>query len=166
MYSKSTGYIKYILAVTALVYSGLGNAALVPINAAMVPIIDQEQNVNNISGGLASFNQPDLAQSFIQSQSNIVGAGIFLAQPFRLEGGRIDIELWDQLPSTGGANLLRTGMTDAHSNSWADVFWDMGAYQVAANTTLFLVLTGANNNMFIASNATSKTEELSHSSRS
>ncbi len=68
MRSKSTGYIKYFLAVTALVYAGLGNAAL----------IDQSQNNIGFWGGLASFNESGLAQSFIQSENNIVGAGIYI----------------------------------------------------------------------------------------
>jgi len=141
MRSKSTGYIKYFLAVTALVYAGLGNAAL----------IDQSQNNIGFWGGLASFNESGLAQSFIQSENNIVGAGIFIYDPIPTSvGGRIDIELWDKLPSSSGANKLRSGMTDAHAGSWADVLWVERVYFVSPNTTLFLVLTGANKNMSIA----------------
>jgi hypothetical protein len=147
MRSKSTGYIKYFLAVTALVYAGLGNAAL----------IDQSQYNIGFWGGLASFNESGLAQSFIQSENNIVGAGIFIYDPIPTSvGGRIDIELWDKLPSSSGANKLRSGMTDAHAGSWADVLWVEGVYFVSPNTTLFLVLTGENKNMSIAGSIRNK----------
>jgi hypothetical protein len=58
--------------------------------------------------------------------------------------------LWDQFPLSADANKLRSGHTDAHDGLWADVSWDEGVYLVSPNTTLFLVLTGANKNMRIA----------------
>jgi len=54
------------------------------------------------------------------------------------------------MQTSSGATKLRSGNTAANSNSWADVLWDEGAYLVAANTILFLVLTGANKDMFVA----------------
>ena len=116
-----------------------------------VSVIEPPALHHRYERGLASFNESGLAQSFIQSENNIVGAGIYIYDPIPTSvGGRIDIELWDKLPSSSGANKLRSGMTDAHAGSWADVLWVEGVYFVSPNTTLFLVLTGANKNMSIA----------------
>ena len=92
---------------------------------------------------MASFGNP-LAQSFQQSASNIVGAGVFIySSPV---AGDLTVSLWDALPTDGG-NMLATGTTGAYSG-WVDVFWSEVA--VTPGETLFLVIESTISSMTIA----------------
>ena len=118
----------WLIAAICLVTGGSGWAAL---------IIDQNQP--NADALLATFEQPDLAQSFQQANNNIAGAGIFL-KPFVGTGGLVTISLWNALPNAGG-NQLATASAPGSPGAWLDVFWNPIA--ITPNTTYFLVFTSA-----------------------
>ena len=104
-----------------------------PVSAAL--IIDQDQPVYDLFSGtllvapMARFDQLTLAQSFMQTESNIAGAGIFLSN----EGGPfnqvITISVWDTLPNQAGANNLASSSGTwtypeyGAGGGWFDVSW-------------------------------------------
>ena len=104
-----------------------------PVSAAV--IIDQNQPIYDLITGsayvmpMARFDQNTLAQSFMQTGSNIAGAGIFLSN----EGGPfnqvITISVWDALPNIPSANNLAsfsgtwTYPVYGTGGAWFDVFW-------------------------------------------
>jgi hypothetical protein len=103
-----------------------------PVSAAV--IIDQNQpNYDLISGTtyvmpMARFDQETLAQSFMQTGSNIAGAGIFLSNEGGLFDQEITISAWDALPNQAGANNLASSYGTYTSQvtsggAWFDVFW-------------------------------------------
>ena len=104
-------------------------------NAALV--VDQNQAINN--SYMAGFSQNDLAQSFQQTNDNIVGAGIFLRENVG-SSDTVTISLYDALPNQAG-NLLASASGLGTQGSWFDVFWN--PVSVISDTTLFLVFTSA-----------------------
>lgn len=99
--------------------SGTASAVL----PAPVPLADSiDQNQPSGPSYMASFSQGDLAQSFIQTNDNISGAGIFL----RTGVGTTDnvtIQLWTALPNAGGT-MVAEGSATGTAGEWVDVFWD------------------------------------------
>src|ERR1700741_3744954 len=98
-----------------------------------VPIIDQNQP--NADALLATFEQPDLAQSFQQANNNIAGAGIFL-RPFVGTGGLVTISLGHLFRMVGRTDLA-TANAPGTPGAWLDVFWNPIA--ITPNTTYFLI---------------------------
>lgn len=118
---------------TSLIAASLLSAAAA--NAAIV--IDQSDNTNNAF--MAAFSQTDLAQSFIQSATNITGAGIFLRSGVG-SSDNVTISLWTALPNVAGATQLATGSVVGTQGSWADVSW--APVTLTAATQYFLVFSG------------------------
>ena len=113
-------------------------------SAWAVAVIDQNQPNN--AAFLAGFSQPDLAQSFQQTNANIAGAGIFL-QPFVGTPGVVTITLWDALPNAGG-NALASASASGAPGNWVDVFWS--PISIIPATTYFLVFTSNNSTLGIS----------------
>lgn len=101
---------------------------------------DSEIDQNQPSGPvyMAAFSQGDLAQSFIQTNSNIAGAGILLQAGV---GGtdNVTIQVWTGLPNAGGT-MLAEGSEAGTAGQWVDVFWDY--VSVTPGTTYYLVFVG------------------------
>ena len=109
-------------------------AMTAPAHAA--DVIDQNAPANNTY--MAGFFQPDLAQSFKQTSSNISGAGIFLHSSVGSGLSNITISLWSLLPNQSGATLLASATgANSSNNHWFDVFWP--AVAVTPGATYFLV---------------------------
>jgi|GEM_PF-2799238 len=83
-------------------------------------------------------NGGGLAQSFIPSNPQSVGAGIQF-QSFTF-GQEVTLSLWDGLPNAGG-NMLVTGTTQTNGTVWADVYWDSVA-DVTVGNTYYIVIDG------------------------
>lgn len=125
---------------TAVGTIALVSCAIPFVHAAVV--IDQQQLGNE--SVLANFNRPGLAQSFIPSYDNIVGAGIEL---FNTGGsGLITIALYDALPNNGG-NLLATGSANGIEGSFVDVSFAQTA--VTPGDTYLLVFTADNSSLWV-----------------
>lgn len=122
------GTIRCVTA-AALLFSGLVNAT---------PIIDQNAPAIT-SSRMANFFQGGLAQSFQQSASNIVGAGIYVNP--QGQSGNVTISLWDALPNAAGTQLTSASGTAA-GGGWFDAFWSEVA--ITADTTYFLVFNSDN----------------------
>ncbi len=103
---------------------------------AYAQIIDQDQPSGPVY--MAGFSQGDLAQSFKQTNANIVGAGIML-QPGIGTTDNVTISLWDALPNAGGT-MLATASANGTEGQWVDVFW--GIVPIAPATTYYLVFDG------------------------
>jgi hypothetical protein len=112
-------------------------------------LIDQNAPTNNAF--MAGFGQDNLAQSFQQAASNIVGAGIFLESGVG-STDTVTISLWNNLPNNSGT-MLASASTTGTQGSWADVFWSSVA--VTPNTTYYLVFTG-NTSLGIAGDTTNQ----------
>ena len=142
-----------------LTTSEISSYALVPVVVESVPwtvsvCADRgglaiDQNQPDSSAYIADFSQTCLAQSFQQTNGNIAGAGIFLQHSV---GGSdtVTIQLWTNLPTSGGTMLTEAGTT-GQAGTWCDVFWE--AEEVSPGTTYFLVFTG-NTTLGIAGGAT------------
>lgn len=98
--------------------------------------IDQNQPSGPIY--MAAFNQTDLAQSFMQTNDNIAGAGILL-QTGVGTSDNVTIQLWDALPNAGGTMLVEASAAGT-AGQWVDVFWT--AETITPATTYYLVFTG------------------------
>lgn len=124
--------IFFLAAFLAAGLSGIANAAIV---------IDQFQP--NTEANMATFLLgQDLAQSFIQSENNIAGAGIFLMDhPYAEASDTITISLWSNLPTSGGS-VIASGSSIGYKGAWVDVFWN--PVSVVADTTLYLVFESEN----------------------
>ena len=83
-------------------------------------------------------NGGGLAQSFIPSNPQSVGAGIQF-QSFTF-GQEVTLSLWDGLPNAGG-NMLVTGTTQTNGTVWADVYWNSVA-DVTVGNTYYIVIEG------------------------
>jgi hypothetical protein len=143
MYGKSASLIKYVLVVTALLYAGLGNAALVTLDKQLEDSVD----------GLVHFDVSNLIQTFEQSQDNIAGAGLFL-NANSLGSGMVTISLFDSFPTTpSDAIVSRSASGDdaLGSDGWVDVYWD--PILVNSTDTLYLLFTSTVSG-FIAGGAT------------
>ena len=101
---------------------------------------DTEIDQNQPSGPvyMAAFSQGDLAQSFMQINSNIAGAGILL-QAGTGSTDNVTIQVWTGLPNAGGT-MLAEGSAMGTAGQWVDVFWDYVA--VTPGTTYYLVFVG------------------------
>jgi hypothetical protein len=110
-----------------------------------IPIIDQNQPNSPIF--MAGFNQPDLAQSFLQTNDNVAGAGIGM-QAGQGTTDSVTIALWDDLPNQPGATLLASASGTATQGTWFDVFWS--PVSVIPGNTYYLVFTAAGDLMGIA----------------
>jgi len=119
--------------VFALAMVGICSLAM----SASAQLIDQNQPSGPVY--MAAFAQTDLAQSFQQTNNNIVGAGILLQSGV---GGtdNVTISLWTLLPNQGGAVMLAQGSAMGTQGQWVDVFWPLVA--VTPATTYYLVFTG------------------------
>jgi len=113
-----------------------------PAPAAVV--LDQNQPINE--SYMASFSQPNLAQSFQQANGNIAGAGIFLEPEIGTQG-TVTISLFNQLPVNGGTSLASASAIGTNG-SWVDVFWS--PVSVTPETTYYLVFTSSNNALGIS----------------
>jgi hypothetical protein len=82
-------------------------------------VIDQDQELEGALA-FACFYQADLAQSFIQSNENISGAGLKIFSG----SGAITLELWDNLPNVEGAVMLASVSGTVPAAGWMDFFWD------------------------------------------
>jgi hypothetical protein len=108
-----------------------------PQAPAAAQVIDQNQP--EAPSYMAGFSQLDLAQSFIQSADNIVGAGIFL-QPGVGTTDNVTINLWTLLPNMVGAQMLASASGMGTAGTWFDVFWS--AISLNAGQTYYLEFTG------------------------
>jgi len=104
---------------------------------ASATLIDQDQPSGPVY--MAGFAQTDLAQSFMQTNANIAGAGILLQAGV---GGtdNVTISLWTLLPNQGGAQMLATASAQGTQGQWVDVYWPW--VPVTPMTTYYLVFTG------------------------
>jgi hypothetical protein len=98
--------------------------------------IDQNQPSGPVY--MAAFSQTCLAQSFMQTHSNISGAGILL-QAAVGSSDNVTIQLWTGLPNAGGTMLVQASATGT-AGQWVDVYWD--AVSITPATTYYLVFTG------------------------
>lgn len=119
--------------VFALAVVGICSLAL----SASAQIIDQNQPSGPVY--MAAFSQGDLAQSFKQTNNNIVGAGILL-QASVGSSDNVTISLWTLLPNQGGAVMLASASATGTQGQWVDVFWPM--VSITPGTTYYLVFTG------------------------
>ncbi len=103
------------------------------------PLLADQIDQNQPSGPtyMAAFNQTDLAQSFMQTNTNISGAGIFLQSGVGTSDNVI-IQLWDNLPASG--TMLATGSATGVAGEWVDVYWSY--VPVTPGTTYYLVFLG------------------------
>jgi len=116
-----------------LVALALGVCAI-PASAACV--IDQNQPSGPVY--MAGFAQGDLAQSFMQSNGNICGAGILL-QAGVGSSDNVTIQLWSNLPNAGGT-MMAQGSATGTQGQWVDVNWT--AVAVTPGVQYFLVFVG------------------------
>jgi len=100
--------------------------------------IEIDQNQPSGPNYMAHFDQGDLAQSFMQSYSNIAGAGILLQTGIGTTDD-VTIQLWDALPNAGGTMLTEATVAGT-AGSWVDVFWT--AVPIPPMTTYYLVFVG------------------------
>ncbi len=110
--------------------------AALPVVLPYADEIDQNQPSGPVY--MAAFAQTDLAQSFIQTNGNISGAGILLYSGVG-STDNVNIAVWDGLPNAGGALLAEASATGT-AGQWVDVYWD--AVEVTPATTYYLVFTG------------------------
>lgn len=104
--------------------------------AFAAPVIDQNQA--SAATQMAGFWQSNLAQSFIQTNSNISGAGIFLDSAYGTTG-TVTITLWDALPNQADAHQLASATGNGTAGSWLDVYWNPA--NITPGTTYFLGFT-------------------------
>lgn len=104
------------------------------------PLLSDEIDQNQPNGPvyMAAFSQGDLAQSFMQTNGNISGAGILL-QAGVGSSDNVTIQVWDGLPNAGGI-MLADGSDSGTQGQWVDVFWD--AVLITPMTTYYLVFVG------------------------
>ena len=100
--------------------------------------IEIDQNQPSGPTFMAHFNQTDLAQSFMQTNDNIAGAGILLYTGIGTSDN-VTIQLWDALPNAGGTMLAEASDTGT-AGQWVDVFWT--AVAITPSTTYYLVFVG------------------------
>jgi hypothetical protein len=103
---------------------------------ATANLIDQNQPSGPVY--MAAFSQTDLAQSFMQTNDNISGAGILLQAGV---GGtdNVTISVWTGLPNAGGT-MLATASAQGTQGQWVDVFW--GYTAITPGVTYYLVFDG------------------------
>ena len=87
---------------------------------------------------MATFDQTDLAQSFIPSQPYSCG-GMILLFPAYGSPGTVTIELWDGLPNAGGTMMATGSDPAAAPGGSASVTWPPVA--VTPGNTYYLVFT-------------------------
>lgn len=112
-----------------------------PLHA--VPIIDQ--NNPTIGGGFCYTGiGDDCGQSFVQTNDNIAGAGIYVNSGWVAGDGTLSISIYDSYGPTLG-NLIATGTSGTiNSNSgWVDVFWS--AVNIDTASTYYLVIDSTQN---------------------
>lgn len=109
-------------------------------NNVVPEVLADEIDQNQPSGPvyMAAFSQTDLAQSFMQDNANISGAGILLEEGIG-SSDNVNIAVWDDLPNQGGTMLAEANTTGTQGE-WVDVFWE--AVAVDPGTTYFLVFDG------------------------
>ncbi len=105
--------------------------------SASAQLIDQNQPSGVTY--MAGFSQGDLAQSFMQTNANISGAGILLQSGIGTSD-TVTISLWNLLPNQAGAVMLASASATGTAGQWVDVFW--GLVPIAPATTYYLVFTG------------------------
>lgn len=109
------------------------------IAALATPLTAQTIDVNQPSdvSFMATFSQPDLAQSFIPTVSNCSGGGIFTRAGIG-SPENVTLSLWDALPTAGGTQLA-TATVPGTPGTWVDAFWP--AVSVTPGTTYYLLFT-------------------------
>lgn len=120
---------KLIAVATTVLAAGQADAA---------NVIAQNAPVRNFY--LASFLQPGLAQSFVQSAPDVTGAGVFLESSVGTTGS-VTISLWTARPNAQGAAQLASASAAGTAGTWVDVFW--APVSVIPTATYFLVFTGS-----------------------
>lgn len=109
------------------------------IPAGAIPLADLiDQNQPSATLYMAGFSQGGLAQSFQQTNTNISGAGIYLQADIG-SSDNVTIQLWDNLPTSGGTMLAEASATGI-AGDWIDVFW--APVTVTPAVTHYLVFTG------------------------
>ena len=104
-----------------------------------LPLSDQiDQNQPSGPAYMAGFSQGGLAQSFMQTNTNISGAGILLQAAIGTTDN-VTIQVWDGLPNAGGT-MLAEGSATGTAGTWVDVYWSY--ITVTPATTYYLVFTG------------------------
>lgn len=125
--------------------TAFANAGYIPMPAADysfrthidpcdVDVSQEDWNTGSPPGGTT-----EVAQSFTPTRGGIRGAAVrLLGHDSDLGGvGLVDINLWDTLPSAGGATLLASGQgTVDPADGWARVHWN--TVPVTVGTTYFL----------------------------
>ena len=110
-----------------------------PAGQTSMPLsIEIDQNQPSGPTYMAGFVQGDLAQSFMQTNGNIAGAGILLQTGIG-STDNVTIQLWDLLPNAGGTMLTEATATGT-AGSWVDVYWS--AVPITPMTTYYLVFVG------------------------
>lgn len=109
------------------------------VGQILLPFSDEiDQNQPSGPDFMAWFYQADLAQSFMQTNGNISGAGILLQEGVG-SSDNVTIQFWDGLPNAGGTMLTEASSTGT-SGQWVDVFWT--AVLITPGTTYYLVFVG------------------------
>jgi len=106
--------------------------------------VDVSQLLNDAC--MANFNQLNLAQSFVPTQSVICGARIFLTTG--TGPGNVTIDLYNNLPNAGGTMLATGTVAVTGSNQWAQVAWP--SVTITPGNTYYLVFTSTNGGLCIA----------------
>jgi len=110
------------------------------VDAGATPIIDQSQASTNIT--ISNFGSEDLAQSFQQTNSNIAGAGVYVA-PSNVASPTATISVWEDLPDEPGAMMLASGSGLITPGGYFDVFWTPVAISPGVTYYLNFVAPGA-----------------------
>ena len=100
--------------------------------------IELDQNQPSGPDYMAAFSQGDLAQSFMQTNENIAGAGILLQSGVG-STDNVTIQLWDALPNAGGTMLAEASAAGT-AGTWVDVYWT--PVTITPSTTYYLVFLG------------------------
>jgi hypothetical protein len=109
------------------------------VDPVMVPLSDEiDQNQPSGPAYMAAFSQGGLAQSFMQTNDNISGAGILLMAGVGTSDN-VTIQLWDGLPNAGGT-MITEGSATGTAGQWVDVYWSY--VSITPATTYFLVFVG------------------------
>ncbi|MBS1650718.1 MAG: hypothetical protein JSU07_01790, partial [Bacteroidetes bacterium] len=122
---------------------------------AMLPIIGKSQfsysiDVNQSSNTtcMATIGQGGLAQSFQPTNSSLMGAGVYINS-----GGptTVTIQVYTNLPTSGGVLLTQGTSTLTNTGSYADVAFSP-SITVTPGTTYYLVFTGSNSSACLGGN--------------
>ena len=120
--------------------------AMLQISAMAAPIIDQNHPMPGAP--FCAVTTTDwCGQSFVQANSTISGAGIYLmgSEGARPDAATLTISIYSNYSGAGLSGLVASGSTAIQGNyfGFVDVFWAPAA--VSAATNYYMVLSSSNN---------------------